>query len=47
MKASGDGLGYYGNGEEGYEAKFWDCCGAEAETARGCGRGCILHINNL
>lgn len=32
----GDGLGYYGNGEEGWDARFWDCCGAEDEGAPGC-----------
>lgn len=39
---SGDGLGYYGNGQEGYHAKFWDCCGAEEESAQGCMEG--VHI---
>jgi hypothetical protein len=34
----GDGLGYYGNGQEGYAAKFWDCCGAEEQSALGCCR---------
>jgi hypothetical protein len=32
----GDGLGYYGNGQEGYAAKFWDCCGAEEQSVPGC-----------
>jgi len=32
----GDGEGYYGGGQEGYEAKFWDCCGEEAQKAQGC-----------
>ena len=36
--ASGDGLGYYGNGPDGdgWAAKFWDCCGAEEPDAPGC-----------
>jgi hypothetical protein len=36
--ASGDGLGYYGNGPDGdgWPAKFWDCCGAEDEATPGC-----------
>lgn len=32
----GDSLGYYGNGEEGWAAEFWDCCGAEDRAAVGC-----------
>ena len=36
INGHGDGLGYYGNGQEGYEAKFWDCCGSEDPAARGC-----------
>lgn len=32
----GDGLGYYGNGQEDWEAKFWDCCGSEDKNAPGC-----------
>ena len=36
-KASGDGLGYYGSPDhEGWEARFWDCCGSEDPDARGC-----------
>ena len=38
----GDGLGYYGNGQEGYSATFWDCCGAEDSAAPGCCSG--LHV---
>jgi len=36
INGHGDGLGYYGNGQEGYEAKFWDCCGSEDPAAEGC-----------
>lgn len=32
----GDGLGYYGNGQENYAAEFWDCCGSENKDAQGC-----------
>eukprot|EP01038_Epipyxis_sp_PR26KG_P016241 gene16241-22108_t len=32
----GDGLGYYGNGIDHWEAKFWDCCGSEDFSAHGC-----------
>jgi len=32
----GDGLGYYGNGQEDYAAEFWDCCGSEIKSALGC-----------
>ena len=32
----GDGEGYYGGGKEGYEAKFWDCCGHEEKNHPGC-----------
>mmetsp|Transcript_6303 Transcript_6303/g.8847 ORF Transcript_6303/g.8847 Transcript_6303/m.8847 type:complete len:105 (-) Transcript_6303:16-330(-) len=37
-KASADGLGYYGDGEknDGWPARFWDCCGSEDETVSGC-----------
>jgi hypothetical protein len=35
----GDQLGYYGTGEEDYEAKFWDCCGSEDINCLGCCRG--------
>jgi len=39
-KASGDGLGYYGDPKwEGWEAKFWDCCGSEDEGSPGCVAG--------
>lgn len=36
--ASGDGLGYYGDGpkNDGWPAKFWDCCGAEDPHTPGC-----------
>lgn len=36
IDGQGDGLGYYGNGQEGYAAEFWDCCGSENKSARGC-----------
>ena len=36
INGGGDSLGYYGNGIEGWEAKFWDCCGNEDENALGC-----------
>jgi hypothetical protein len=36
INGAGDGLGYYGNGQEGYAAKFWDCCGSEDPAAHGC-----------
>lgn len=39
INGQGDGLGYYGNGREGYPAKFWDCCGEEGFDARGCCEG--------
>lgn len=32
----GDGLGYYGNGQDHWKAEFWDCCGSEDPTAMGC-----------
>lgn len=32
----GDGLGYYGNGQDYWKAEFWDCCGSEDPTADGC-----------
>lgn len=32
----GDQLGYYGTGQEGWKAEFWDCCGAEDPQAAGC-----------
>lgn len=32
----GDGLGYYGNGQENWPAQFWDCCGSEDKHAPGC-----------
>lgn len=32
----GDNLGYYSNGAEGWDAEFWDCCGAENRNAPGC-----------
>lgn len=32
----GDGLGYYGNGQDGWKAEFWDCCGCENPIAEGC-----------
>lgn len=32
----GDGLGYYGNGAEGWDAVFWDCCGSEDPRCPGC-----------
>lgn len=37
-RASGDGLGYYGDGakNDGWPAKFWDCCGSEDDAAPGC-----------
>lgn len=34
----GDGIGYYG-GTKGWQAKFWDCCGAEDAIAPGCATG--------
>lgn len=36
IDGGGDGMGYYGNGKEGWEAKFWDCCGNEDINAPGC-----------
>jgi hypothetical protein len=36
IEGKGDGLGYYGTGAEGFEAKFWDCCGSENPLATGC-----------
>jgi Lysine methyltransferase len=36
IDGGGDGMGYYGNGKEGWEAKFWDCCGNEDIDAPGC-----------
>lgn len=36
IDGGGDGMGYYGNGKEGWEAKFWDCCGDEDINAPGC-----------
>jgi predicted nicotinamide N-methyase len=36
INGGGDGMGYYGNGKEGWEAKFWDCCGNEDINAPGC-----------
>jgi hypothetical protein len=35
----GDNLGYYGNGVEGWDANFWDCCGSEDKNESGCGNG--------
>jgi hypothetical protein len=35
----GDSLGYYGNGKELWEAKFWDCCGSEDPMQPGCRKG--------
>ena len=32
----GDFEGYYCGGKEGYEAKFWDCCGKIDKNAPGC-----------
>ena len=29
-------LGYYCGAKDGYEAKFWDCCGNEDINSRGC-----------
>ena len=37
--SSGDGLGYYGNGEDGYDASFWDCCNNSDRDAPGCMTG--------
>ena len=39
LGSSGDGLGYYGNGEEGYDASFWDCCNNAERDAPGCVTG--------
>ena len=39
IDGQGDSLGYYGNGKEGWAAKFWDCCGNEDEHAMGCRKG--------
>ena len=36
INGGGDFLGYYGNGKEGWDAKFWDCCGSEDQNAPGC-----------
>eukprot|EP01039_Chlorochromonas_danica_P004337 gene4339-4758_t len=36
ISGNGDGLGYYSTGEEGWPARFWDCCGAEEQSAPGC-----------
>lgn len=36
VEGTGDGLGYYGNGLEGWEATFWDCCGREERDDPGC-----------
>ena len=36
INGGGDSLGYYGNGKEGWDAKFWDCCGSEDQDAPGC-----------
>lgn len=36
IDGQGDGLGYYGNGQENYAAEFWDCCGSESKSASGC-----------
>jgi len=40
IDGKGDALGYYGNGNEGWEAKFWDCCGSEDPDALGCMTDC-------
>jgi hypothetical protein len=39
IDGQGDRLGYYGNGKDNWEAKFWDCCGNEDANAIGCRRG--------
>jgi 2-polyprenyl-3-methyl-5-hydroxy-6-metoxy-1,4-benzoquinol methylase len=36
IEGCGDSLGYYGNGQEGWPAKFWDCCGSEDPNCPGC-----------
>jgi 2-polyprenyl-3-methyl-5-hydroxy-6-metoxy-1,4-benzoquinol methylase len=36
IDGNGDSLGYYGNGQEGWPAKFWDCCGSEDPSCAGC-----------
>lgn len=36
INGQGDQLGYYGNGQEGWEANFWDCCGSEDPKCAGC-----------
>ncbi len=39
IDGQGDSLGYYGNGRENWEAKFWDCCGSEDINELGCCKG--------
>jgi len=39
VAGQGDALGYYGNGQEGWEALFWDCCGSEDKSCEGCVTG--------
>lgn len=39
INGQGDNLGYYGNGEEGWPALFWDCCGSENQNEIGCKAG--------
>lgn len=40
IDSGGDSLGYYGNGKEGWQARFWDCCGNEDQNAPGCVWSC-------